>query len=448
MKDIAAYIDALVQQRNNLATNINEKGVEASIAEKFNTLTGKVLQIVGGSRLINKTITENGEYNPLSDDADGYSRVVVNVASELYSGAYSITPLSVSQTLSTSGKVMQNDLTIEAFPQASIIRKSISENGVYDPTSDNADGFGVVTVSVPNSYSLADNGKVVSGSALVAQTSRYITTNGTYDTTTKNQVVVNVPGGGGGSGKEHEIIARTISSYEDSEITEIGSYAFAYCSYLESVSFPAVTSIGWNAFNNCVLLSEVSFPAATFIGASAFAKCESLESVSFPEVTDIRYSAFTSCTNLVEANFPIATYANEYAFASCSKLASISLPLASEIGSAAFLNCYSLTSADFPSVKTIYSYAFQRCYYLSVVSLPVVSKINYSAFNSCTRLVSLYLGGSSVCTLGAGVFNSTPIGGYSAMAQQYGKIYVKSSLYNAYLSASGWSSYSGRIYSF
>lgn len=43
-----------------------------------------------------------------------------------------------------------------------------------------------------NSYSSADEGKVVSNGALKAQTSQNITANGTYDTTDKNSVVVDV----------------------------------------------------------------------------------------------------------------------------------------------------------------------------------------------------------------------------------------------------------------
>lgn len=47
------------------------------------TLSGKMTipTTGGGSTLITKTITENGTYNASSDNADGYSQVVVNVAS-------------------------------------------------------------------------------------------------------------------------------------------------------------------------------------------------------------------------------------------------------------------------------------------------------------------------------------------------------------------------------
>lgn len=73
---------------------------------------------------------------------------------------------------------------------------NVNANGTYTPSS-GKDGFSQAMVNVPNSYSSGDEGKVVSGGALVAQSSQSITQNGTYDTTLKNQVTVNVSGGGG-----------------------------------------------------------------------------------------------------------------------------------------------------------------------------------------------------------------------------------------------------------
>lgn len=74
---------------------------------------------------------------------------------------------------------------------------SVIENGDYYPES-GVDGFDEVHVSVPNSYTASDEGKVVNNGALVAQTARasQITQNGTYDTTLNNEVTVNVSGGG------------------------------------------------------------------------------------------------------------------------------------------------------------------------------------------------------------------------------------------------------------
>lgn len=76
-----------------------------------------------------------------------------------------------------------------------LVQKTVNANGQYNASNDSADGYSRVMVNVPNSYSASDEGKVVSGGALVGQTSRNVTMNGIYDTTENNEVVVNVSGG-------------------------------------------------------------------------------------------------------------------------------------------------------------------------------------------------------------------------------------------------------------
>ena len=99
-----------------------------------------------------------------------------------------------------------------------LIDKTISANGTYNASSDNADGYKKVVANVPNSYAAADEGKVVSNGALVSQTSVTKTANGTYDTTENNQVVVNVSGGGGSA---NIATATSTSVQEDSTISTV-----------------------------------------------------------------------------------------------------------------------------------------------------------------------------------------------------------------------------------
>lgn len=74
---------------------------------------------------------------------------------------------------------------------------SVTENGTY---SEEGVAYSPVTVNVPNSYAAADEGKVVSNGALVAQTAHAkVTTNGTIDTTLNNSVEIDVSSGGGGA---------------------------------------------------------------------------------------------------------------------------------------------------------------------------------------------------------------------------------------------------------
>lgn len=69
--------------------------------------------------------------------------------------------------------------------------KQIAANGTHDVTQ-----YASANVQVPNTYVAADEGKVVSNGALVAQTGTTITQNGTYDTTENDEVTVTVSGGG------------------------------------------------------------------------------------------------------------------------------------------------------------------------------------------------------------------------------------------------------------
>jgi hypothetical protein len=84
-----------------------------------------------------------------------------------------------------------------------------------------------------------------------------------------------------------------------------------------------------------------------------------------------------------------------------------------------------------------------------MASFPSASWLYTSAFQGCVNLVSLYLPGSSVCVLQSVqmTFSSTPIGGYSAVAGQFGSVFVPESLFSAYVNAAGWKTISSRIVS-
>ena len=74
-------------------------------------------------------------------------------------------------------------------------------------------------------------------------------------------------------------------------VTEIGGYAFSYCTSLTIVTIPdSVTSIGNDAFNGCTSLTSITIPdSVTSIGEDAFYQCTSLTSITIPDsVTSIR----------------------------------------------------------------------------------------------------------------------------------------------------------------
>ena len=233
--------------------------------------------------------------------------------------------------------------------------------------------------------------------------------------------------GSGNTSIEDGLITGTLSVYSNDRVTTVGSYAFYGCVKITTVSFPAVTSIGSSAFYYCSNLTTVSFPAAISIGSAAFYCCSKITTVSFPAVTNIGSSAFARCSNLTTVSFPAATSIGSNAFARCSNLTTVSFPAAKIINISAFASCSNLTTVSFPAATSIGSYTFYSCY----------------------KLKSLYLTGSSVCTLAKSyAFSSTPIGGYSASAGTYGSIYVPASLLTSYQTATNWTYFSSRFVGF
>ena len=220
-----------------------------------------------------------------------------------------------------------------------------------------------------------------------------------FQVTDMASAIQNIPSGGGDDDAKG-ILEKTISEITNSA-NSIGSYAFANCSGLTSVSFPVCTSIDNSAFYYCSGLTSVSFPVCTSIGSYAF----------------------TNCSSLTLANFPSCTSIGSYAFANCSGLTSVSFPACTSIGGSAFRNCVKLTA----------------------VSFPVCTSIDNSAFYLCSSLTSVYLLSSSKCNLAnANVFNNTPIAASSYLGY-FGSIYVPESLVDTYKSETNWVTYADRI---
>lgn len=298
-----------------------------------------------------------------------------------------------------------------------------------------------------------------------------ISANGTHDVKNYASAVVNVESSGGngdGYDEADSLVTMTKTIYTNTRVSSIGTGAFAYATYLRSVNFPNVLSIGSSAFYSCLSLTTISFPAATTIGNCAFSYCKSLTTASFPAVKTIGSNAFYNCNSLTTVSFPAATTIANYTFGYCYKLTSVNFPATTTIVAAAFYACYGLATVSFPAATTIGTTAFAQCSSLTVVSFPAATSIedrafmacrklttasfpaattiSAGAFISCYKLTSLYLTGSSLCTLSKSTaFSSTPIGGYSTSAGTYGSIYVPASLLTSYKTATNWTYFSSRF---
>lgn len=417
-----------------------------------------------------KSISTNGTYSASSDSLDGYDTVTVSVPN--------------TYTAGDAGKVVANGAL------SAQTSRSVTANGTYDTTYNNQ-----MSVNVANSYTASDEGKVVKNGTLSEQTSRSVTANGTYNTTYNDSVVVNVPEGGGGIVITDELLYATrmlqsipasaaagvdkvpantfshfgvLSHVSFPACSTIGEYAFAHCTALVSASLPSVTTVGSSAFYGCSALSTISLPEATEIGEYAFGCCDGLTTVDMSKLETVPMYAFASCSGLISINLPAAssfhsyafmhcsalitasfenaTYIGSYCFSKCESLMTVSLPKATVIGNSAFQDCAALVEASLPSLSVLQTRTFLWCYYLRTLVLSNISQISAYAMSGCQTLQSVYLIGSSIPKLASTTaFDSTPIYNYSSQLGGYGKIYVPSSMYASYRTASVWSYLSSRI---
>ena len=189
-------------------------------------------------------------------------------------------------------------------------------------------------------------------------------------------------------------------------VTNIGDYAFEYCSGLTSVTIGnSVTSIGDWAFSGCTGLTSVTIPnSVTSIGTGAFGGCSALESIIVEEGNTI-YDSRENCNAIIETatNTLIAGFKNtvipnsvtsigEVAFYFCTGLTEITIPNSvTSIGDGAFFGCTGLISITIPnSVTSIGDDAFGYCPGLTSITIPnSVTSIGDGAFRLCSGLTSV-----------------------------------------------------------
>ena len=241
-------------------------------------------------------------------------------------------------------------------------------------------------------------------------------------------------------------------------VTNIGGYAFEYCSGLTSITIPnSVMSIGEYAFDNCLGLTSVTIPnSVTSIGVSAFYRCSGLTSVTIPNsVTSIGWYAFSGCSGLTSLTIPNSvTSIGEWAFYNCSGLTSVTIPNSvTSIGGRAFAGCSGLTSLTIPnSVTSIGSHAFCECRGLTSITIPEsVTSIGESAFYCCSGLTSLTIP-ESVTSIGGSAFDGaklrnivikakTPPSGGSAFSGQsyyHTTLMIPEGSWDAYAYSNNW----------
>ena len=207
--------------------------------------------------------------------------------------------------------------------------------------------------------------------------------------------------------------------------TSIGSYAFAYCPALASVTIgDSVTSIENYAFADCDSLTSVTIPdSVTSIGSDAFADCDSLTSITIPDsVTSIGWYAFRYCDSLtsVAIGDSVMSIGNS-AFEDCTSLTSVTIgDSVTSIGSDAFDGCTSLVEINFNATamndKSSKNYVFSNAgkngdgikvtIGKNVTKIPAYLFYTYPYLNS-PKITSVVFEKGSICeSIGTSAFSS------------------------------------------
>ena len=185
---------------------------------------------------------------------------------------------------------------------------------------------------------------------------------------------------------------KIIKSLTLSNNGDVGEYAFANCSSMETIDVNNAGSLGEYAFSNCSSMVTANISNTGAIGKYVFENCSSMVTANISNTESIGHHAFKNCSSLETANISNTGSIGDYAFASCSKLKSLKLGNSvSGIGSNTFQGCSSLESVTIPNlVETINEYTFADCLALKTVIIgSKVKVINQYAFSGCEALPTI-----------------------------------------------------------
>lgn len=197
----------------------------------------------------------------------------------------------------------------------------VTQNGTQ---TENVSGFASaqLNVTVPNSYSASDEGKVVSNGALVAQTAHAdvtpTTSDQTIDTTTNNSIKVKgdadliatnikkdveifgVTGSyeGGGASNEDAILSGSISGmYSNHTLTTMRGQALRGCTSITGLCLPNTATIGGEALEDLTSCTIVDLGAVSQLTARVLQNDTSLTTIILRATSRVSMQATNALNN-------------------------------------------------------------------------------------------------------------------------------------------------------
>lgn len=271
---------------------------------------------------------------------------------------------------------------------------SVSVNGTYTP-GQGVDGFSEVVVDVPQSVTGYTLDQVIEGDMQVE---------------------------------------RLISPV--SVMTTVGCWK-----NVQYVSMNNLEVVPSYAFNDAIILSEVHLDNCSIVGMLAFANCQSITEINLSNVTLVINDAFNNCRNLQSVTLPRCESIGGTAFTGCSSLTYFSAPNVKTIEAMAF-QTVPILDAYFPNCRTLGYGVFYFCFSLSRAYFPALMYMQPQCFYYCSSLTELTLCMENYrIPVYDGTLDNTPF------QSGVGTIYVADTMYDRFISAEGWSSYSSLVVS-
>ena len=318
---------------------------------------------------------------------------------------------------------------------ATLITKSITQNGTYNASSDNADGYSSVTVNVSSGGGVAPKKQI-----------NFIDYDGTilysYTKTEWNSVTA-LPSNPSHTGLTAQgwnwtkaQIDAQLTAVPDGDIWVGQMYVTASgdteidvvmqdgrLSPILTIAVNGTITVDWgdNTTANTVTGTSLTTRQAvshTYASAGSYTIKIHVSSGSFSFYGSSTYQLLRKNTTLnanrvysdnvqsVRLGSGITTIAN-YAFYYCTSLASITIPSTiTSIGTYAFAYCSTLASITIPSnITDITGSMASYCYSLSRISLPsTITSINNTSLNYCYSLASITIP-SGVTSIGSAFTN-------------------------------------------